>query len=86
MQEKWDRVTQEARGRVDLEGDRRRFSMIVINVLDWTHYIPALADFILTIVTTMVVDLRPPQPERADRPRGRMIKFEEGVLCQVTIL
>ena len=69
---------------MDVEGDRRRFSMIVINVLDWEHYIAALADFILTICVTMVEDLRPPQPGRADKPRGRYIRFEEGILCQVS--
>ena len=85
VQEKWDRVSQELRGRVDIEGDRRRFSMIVIKVLDWEHYIAALADFILTINETMVEDLRPPQPNRTDRPRGRFIKFEDGILCQVRL-
>ena len=87
VQEKWDRVTQEPDRRhpnaVEIEGDRRRTSMLVINVLDWTHYFGALSDFVLTIVTTMVEDFRPAVPNRADRPRGKRIKFEEGCLCQV---
>ncbi len=82
VQEKWNRVSQEVR-EVEIEGDRRRFSMIVINVLDCEHYNAALADFIVTITETMVEDLRPAQPNRMDRPRAKFIKFEEGILCQV---
>ena len=87
VEDKWNRVTREVtRGTaeaVEIEGDRRRCSMLVINVLDWTHYNAALSDFILTIAETMVEDLRPPQPDRPDKPRGRLLKFEEGALCQV---
>ena len=84
IQAKWDRVTQESRWDVEIEGDRRRTSMVVINVLDWTQYLACVADFILTIADTMVEGQRPPPPNRNDnRPGGRMIRFEEGILCQV---
>ena len=82
VQDKWNRVQQEVR-EIEIEGDRRRFSMIVINVLDCEHYNAALADFITTIAETMVEDLRPAQPNRSNKPRGRFIRFEEGILCQV---
>lgn len=85
VQAKWDRVSDESRWNVEVEGDRRRFSMLVINVLDWNHYLPALADFILTIAETMIEGQRPPPVNRSDnRPGGRMIRFEEGILCQVS--
>ena len=84
MQEKVDRVSQEHERILEIEADRRRTSMIVIGVLDWSHYNAALADFILTINETMVEQLRPaPVGRQDDRPRGRMIRFEEGILCQV---
>ena len=61
--------------------------MLVINVLDWTHYVPALADFLLTIAETMVEGQRPPPINRNDgRPGGRLIRFEEGILCQVSFI
>ena len=84
VEEKWNRVTQEFQWNVEIEGDRRRTSMLVINVLDCDHYLAALSDFLMTIAQTMVEDQRPPPPNRQDgRPGGRLIKFEEGILCQV---
>ena len=43
------------------EGDRRRLTMYVEGVLDPTHYIAGMSDFLLTISKTMEETLRPPQ-------------------------
>ena len=65
---------------LDVEGDRRRFSMLVQGVLDPEHYLAALADFLLCISETMVEDVRPPQGNNGRQ--GKVIRFEEGCLCQ----
>ena len=76
VREKWERVMQEVR-RLDIEGDRRRFSMLVQGVLDPDWYMGALADFLYTICSTMIQDTR-----RGEGNNGLVIKFEEGILCQ----
>ena len=62
-----------------IEGDRRRTSMLVENVMDPDFYIGAMSDFLHTIFTTMVIDLRPRQRNGS---QGQFCKFEEGILCQ----
>ena len=73
VDEKVARVSQEV-VRLDVEGDRRRTSMLVQGVLDQDLYLAGLADFLLCITETMKLDHR--------RSGGKMICFEEGVLCQ----
>ena len=76
VKEKQDRVMQEVR-QIDIEGDRRRTSMLVNNVLSPELYNGALADFLLTITTTMNEGVR------LGENTGKVIKHEDGILCQV---
>ena len=66
VQDKRDYLTQETHITLEelrkVEGDRRRGSMYVEGVLDPTHYVAGLADFLLTISSSMEETLRPPQP------------------------
>ena len=48
-------------------------------VTDPQLFLAALADFLLTIISTMQFGQRPPQPNGA---RGQYCHFSEGVLCQ----
>ena len=64
---------------VVVEGDRRRFSMLVERILDPNLYLCALSDFLLTIARTMEEDRR---PMRENGRAGKFIKFSEGILCQ----
>ena len=43
---------------VVVEGDRRRFSMLVEGVLDPDLYVAAMADFIFTITSTAEIGFR----------------------------
>lgn len=59
--------------------DRRRFSMLVENVLDPDLYLAALSDFLYTITSTVAFGYRPRQ---RNGTQGQLCTFEEGVLCQ----
>ena len=59
--------------------DRRRFSMMVENILDPDLYVAALSDFLYTITSTVQFDYRPRQ---RNGTQGQLCTFEEGVLCQ----
>ena len=60
MAEKVNHVRQEVVD-VIIEGDRRRTSMMVENVIDPDLYLAALSDFLYTIATTYAIDYRPRQ-------------------------
>ena len=79
VHEKIEYVRQEGERNVIIEGGRRRFSMLVENVIDPDLYVAGLADFLYTITSTMKIDLRPKQRSGA---QGQFCKFEEGILCQ----
>ena len=57
MREKTNHVRREIVD-VVVEGDRRRFSMLVEGVLDPDLYVAAMADFIFTITSTAEIGFR----------------------------
>ena len=79
VREKQNHVRQEGERNLIIEGNRRRFSMYVENILDPDLYLAGLSDFLYTITSTMEMDLRPKQRSGA---QGQLCKFEEGILCQ----
>lgn len=79
VREKINHVKQERANDTVIEGDRRRMSMLVENVLDEDLYLAAMSDFIYTITSTMRLELRPMQRSGI---QGQVCVFEEGTLCQ----
>ena len=61
VEEKQDYLRNEVQT-LQVESDRRRTSMLCQGILDPCHYLAALSDFVLSVVETMKVVLRPPQP------------------------
>ena len=91
MREKINHVRQERANDVIVEGDRRRFSMMVEGILDSDLYLAALSDFIVTVTSTMEIafrkgDLRNPNPNNINTLRifpmnEVLISFLQYSLC-----